>query len=870
MIFEFENALKEKDLDLYVQYRDIKRRAVPGFQKYASWLGELPDCGEQHCQNVLENVDRLVPDNIKRQMPPREIFVLLCAIQFHEIGLLAEKEEQESLSSILRDYPERTYDYIHQYYKDWGLTPAQARLIKNVCIGLSNSRFKLLPEYEVLHRAKIRVRFLAAVLRLGNILDVDYTRVSSFVSKLRRLSPESKRQWLKYSDIGGIEIDSDRWKIALHVAPETVESRRLLDEFVHDELQLELEFVHDILDKNGLYYRTAEMKLAHEIAARDKRVSRALEDLYEIHKETETTTKPYKFLDYFDPSDRAIFFGRDPDIARFSGYIKTRKLVVLYGESGVGKTSLIRAGLIPKLVQEGSVPVYTRCIENPIDVVREEVSSVVSLLDHAPATQTKGLRDFFENPSLKGYEFVIFIDQFEEFFIRFPTEIRDRFINNIIDCISENSSVHATFVLSLRREKFVELGEYKNRLLELYNNAYELRKLTREEVREAVIGPAREHGLLYEEGIVDRLIDDIYHGGEYNTPHIQIVCDKLVRSLVPDAQVITKDLYEQLGGASKILSEYLDAAVNRFSSEDQVIAMEVLKDMVTSHGTKSVNTLRDIAHRTGYPREKVRRIVHRLVHEARLVREITRQGSTLFELAHEFLVDRIGELLQREDIQAKAIYEMLDRQMIEWKDRGFLLDEVRLETINEMRDLLRLDETRKTLILESYFHSIPLSEEKWFWARSLEPSASTEVLIRVLENATPTAYEEAIKVLSQIGENTIEQLKIALGIHNWKVRKGIINALIRIGPPVITVMIEALDDEDRRVRRGAVDVLSQIEGDVVSPLYNKWLSGNVTTRSVVIQCASMIGTPSSKELLRKISNDPASTPFRQRLEALLK
>ena len=858
MIRKLEELLEQRSPEVYVRYRDITLRAAAGFQKYASLLGELPDCGEQHCQNVIENVDRLVSDDVKEQMPSGEIFVLLCAIQFHGIGLLAEREEGESIGAILADYPERTYDYIHQYYTDWGLSAPEARLIRGVCIGLSNSRFMCLPESEFLHRSRIRVRFLAALLRLGNALDVDYTRVSSYLLRLRKLSPESRRQWLRFGDVQGIDIDSTRWRIVLHVAPETVESRRLLEDFIRQNLQPELDFLREVLDANGLYYRAIEMALVAEIVERDERIVQALEEFYGLRREAKALAKPYKFLDYFDPSDRAIFFGRDADIARFLGYIGAQRLVVLYGESGVGKTSLIRAGLIPNLVQKGLIPVYTRCIEHPRYVIQEGVREVVSLFDHAPAFTERGLRQFLEDPGLMRYEFVIFVDQFEEFFVRFPESARDEFINDLIECISEDASVGATFVLSLRREYFVELGKYKQRLLELYNNAYELRKLTREEVRDAVIRPAHEHGLVYEDTLVDVLIDDIYHEGDYNTPHIQIVCDKLVDSLQPEAREVTLDLYKQLGGASKILAEYLDTAISRLPSEDQPRAVEILKDMVTSHRTKSLNTLDEIARRTGYAREVVDEIVHRLVHEARLVREMARGGSVLFELAHEFLVERVGELLQEEDIRVKAIYEMLDRQMIEWEREGFLLDPDRLRTVNELRDLLSLDEARKSLILESYLNSAPTSADKWFWIRSLGPSGSARVLIKVLDTAGATVYDEAITALAQIGRDALEQLMSALGSANWKVRRGAIEALTRIGSSAMTALVESLGQGDRRVRRGVVDVLSKLGAEALPVLCSAWSSGDEIVKSAVIECTSMMHVPEAAGLLRQFTDQSDS------------
>ena len=77
-------------------------------------------------------------------------------------------------------------------------------------------------------------------------------------------------------------------------------------------------------------------------------------------------TAPYKFLDPFEPEDRARFFGRDREIKILLADIVTTRLVVLFARTGTGKTSLINAGVRPLLHERGYVTFFIRVDADPV------------------------------------------------------------------------------------------------------------------------------------------------------------------------------------------------------------------------------------------------------------------------------------------------------------------------------------------------------------------------------------------------------------------------------------------------------------------------------------------------------------------------
>lgn len=817
--------LAEGDPDLATRYLALRQRLAQGIQKYSTQIGPLPDHGEQHYRNVEENLDWLLPEEMKKQMPPEEIFVLLCATQFHGVGLLYESNEYTS--DILLDYPERTWAYIQEHCEEWQLDKPEAHLIQSVCLGLSLDAFpEDLLEEGVLHHSTIHVRFLAALLRLADTLDVDYSSVSRYVLKMKRLSPGSLEQWIKRTQIAGVKIQPDKWRIGVSVFPETAEGRRILRDYVEGKLQAELDLVRPTLEKYGIYYSHIQMEIPTTPVQLDKRITQGLAKYPKYYPQyaspmPHAVRHPYKFLDYFDPVDEDLFFGRGSDIERFKGYIDQEQMVVLYGESGVGKTSLIRAGLLPRLIRSGHIPVYARCLDLPTEIIKEEISRIVTYLKQfarmrglpSRLNAKQPLRAFFEQLRPLKYKIVVFLDQFEEFFIKFPPDIQSEFIDELIECLDTQPKLEVTFVLSLRRERFVDLGRFKSRLLELFGNAHELRKLTEEELREAIEQPALQCGTQYEEGLVKELVSDIFQGGNYNTPHIQIVCDKLERTTVTrDMHLITRKQYEDMGSTRKILAEYLEAEVAKFPPEEQGNIKAILKELVTSEGTKMPLTVETIARRARLDSVKAEHLLLELANRARLVRVLELDGEAAFELAHEFLVGQVSQWYGERDREVKSIYEMLNRQIIGWERFGFLLDLARLERVNRYKGVLSLDDRSKALILASCLRNDPAGEMKWFWLDTLSKDAALNLVVEVIREADDkTAHTESVKVLARLGADAPQLLISRLSDTDWKVRQALIEALVLCGQSGLDDLRAALGHSDRRVRRGVATALARLE-----------------------------------------------------------
>ena len=131
---------------------------------------------------------------------------------------------------------------------------------------------------------------------------------------------------------------------------------------------------------------------------------------------------PYKFLDYFEPEDADLFCGREQEIQQLQRKFHAARLLILHGESGTGKTSLIRAGLLPRLSPESYVPVYVRALQEPTRAIKAAMIRQLGVDDRHVALPLAQFLDAETRHLSKTV--VVILDPFEEFFLRFPLDVR--------------------------------------------------------------------------------------------------------------------------------------------------------------------------------------------------------------------------------------------------------------------------------------------------------------------------------------------------------------------------------------------------------------------------------------------------------------
>jgi hypothetical protein len=298
---------------------------------------------------------------------------------------------------------------------------------------------------------------------------------------------------------------------------------------------------------------------------------------------------PYVGPRPFAQADAYRFFGRDREASELCSLVAAHRTVLLYAQSGAGKTSLVNAGVIPLLKQRGydvlpparvSRPGGNRALRDRVKNIY--VSNLAVAWSSADAIQQKdSVRNgtlgevLKERPRSEGTDGtvlprVLIFDQFEELFTSQPEGWRDRrgFFEQLDDAMSADLSLKVLFAM---REDFVaHIDPYEDLLPEEFRTRYRLEQLREEAALAAVEGPLEGTGIQFKPGVSGLLIDDLmkspsksavhpaygekvrpspepttaYVAGEFVEPvQLQVVCFNLFRSLPEGSAEITRSTW---------------------------------------------------------------------------------------------------------------------------------------------------------------------------------------------------------------------------------------------------------------------------------------------------------------------------------------
>ncbi len=186
----------------------------------------------------------------------------------------------------------------------------------------------------------------------------------------------------------------------------------------------------------------------------------------EITNQPLITGSPYLGLRKFEVDDKDRFFGRDNWIIELTDYLKPKNVLLLLGASGSGKSSLVQAGLIPKLKDDFGANRLVNLTFVP-DVNPFESFYGCLLANRYKQSQAKLAQAVKEDTLIKVVEglknnsdlWFIFIDQFEELFTRTPKTERDIFIKSLIKLIEKNNSL-VKIVMTMRADFLDKLSPY--------------------------------------------------------------------------------------------------------------------------------------------------------------------------------------------------------------------------------------------------------------------------------------------------------------------------------------------------------------------------------------------------------------------------
>lgn len=322
---------------------------------------------------------------------------------------------------------------------------------------------------------------------------------------------------------------------------------------------------------------------------------------------------PYKGLDAFADSDldALLFFGREREREIVVANLIASRLTVLYGPTGVGKSSLLRAGVarsLRELAEQPAVVVFDRWGDDP------SADLAAAVADAAGHDVGDGLLDVVERVQ-RERDLYLILDQAEEYFV-YNEEGAD-FDSDLARLVGD--SLRVNVLLSLREDSLAKLDRFKPRIPTVYANSLRLDRLDREEARIAIVRPVERWNELMAESVavesqlVDAVLDGVRaeefgeHGGRVGVagngrtstveaPYLQLVMQRVwdvERSAL--SRALRASTLAELGGARQVVADHLERAIAELSDPERDVAAELFTYLVSPSGTKIAHDLSDLA-----------------------------------------------------------------------------------------------------------------------------------------------------------------------------------------------------------------------------------------------------------------------------------
>ncbi|MEO0582914.1 MAG: SUMF1/EgtB/PvdO family nonheme iron enzyme [Bacteroidota bacterium] len=418
----------------------------------------------------------------------------------------------------------------------------------------------------------------------------------------------------------------------------------------------------------------------------------------------------------FSTEEASIFFGRSEDVEKLMRRIQQEQLLVLYGKSGLGKSSLLNAGLIPKIHEQRKIGELTY---HPLSI---RFNAWTEERKERPVTRVKSYLEDIQkstyldkllpdDKSLWGYfkryqilhplqsDFVLLFDQFEELFTfpedqiqdfrdqlsellyaRIPQRYRNAYKEQKGRLTEEEQEalfkplfkpLNVRAILAIRSDRMHELGELSDKLPAILRERYHLQPLSLAQAQAAIVAPAeqQEEGIdfytptfSYHPQALTQILDHLSQQGktEIESFQLQAICQYVERSLVKGKEL--KEIQaNDLGELSQVFKNYYDELVASLGTEEvQASVRSLIEDGLifgTEENSRRVSLIAEqiqVRYKIDLP------LLNQLVDSHIIRREPDVKGGFLYELAHDTLMAPV--LAARERRKAREERERLERE----------------------------------------------------------------------------------------------------------------------------------------------------------------------------------------------------------------
>jgi hypothetical protein len=532
----------------------------------------------------------------------------------------------------------------------------------------------------------------------------------------------------------------------------------------------------------------------------------------------ENLSCPYRGLFHFGPEDAEFFFGREVFVEELFAATQNRNFIPVLGASGSGKSSVVFAGLVPKLQKAGYwLFTYFRPGSEPFHALAEALVPLYEPDKNVTEQmrEARQLAEFFVNGSVPlqdvfskiqrnypNHRVLLIADQFEELYtLCADQKTRHSFLDILLASFpsSAHQSQYNHVLVATMRADFLGNALSYPAFGDVLKTDVKLRSMNHDELSQVIAKPAEKLGVTFEGGLVERILDDV-QDEPGNLPLLEFALTELWKQR--QGKQLTHAAYQHIGKVQGALARHADRNYGKWSpaQKEQVrrIFIQLVQPGEGRQDTRRVATKAELG-------EERWKLVTQLADDRLVVTSQNAANQETVEVVHEALIRNWEELRRwmNADRSFRAWQERLRFSMLQWqkmqRDEGALLrgavlreaeeklkqrrEELSKEEQEFIQASIRLRRGSKQRIywsLGGIGSILLLALGIWGWLNYTTPGQLTQIrwnLTNVSQQIKNSNHQSKAAVAFAKDENSTQALKLANQIENPGDRVNVLRAI---------------------------------------------------------------------------------------------
>lgn len=458
---------------------------------------------------------------------------------------------------------------------------------------------------------------------------------------------------------------------------------------------------------------------------------------------------PYKPLQYFGPDDHSIFFGREEEVSKICSAIQLQergysRTSLVYGRAGVGKTSLLRAGLSFHFGAPRHLTVVLRVTSEPVGLLTTHLRKTLQVKAELGLTSLLNLAC----QRVPGRVLII-LDNFEEFFLRLTRKQQTQSLELLQD-VRAHVDPRCYWVIGIREDFLPEVTEIQPYWPDLLRDRHRILGLGAEQAKLALTAAGRQFGFEWEPELLSFLISELAEEGERGVdPHqLQMVAQALTSSANPAANVQRagdtrtlkfSDLAE-LGGVPGIYGRFLQSVLQKSLGPQMGLAQQILGCLISPEGQMLARSRQYLVHELDLSSDTVRSTIASLL-DLRVLGTRQEGSHFVYQLTSRHYIPCVCSWIDKDNLGLRFARSSLKSEVAAAHRLGTLIPKDRLILLQDQADLLRPNGLEINEIVRSC--ALQLVDPQAWMRNETGQQLGLEVLLRLLDGAGDVDVDEA-------------------------------------------------------------------------------------------------------------------------------